>query len=455
MSGPLDERRRSNSLELDYGDEDIDISLADAPPHPSPQPALAVKLEDGTDGARQYSQQSGAGIVGGAIMGSLNGGGGAAQGGSRAGSIEASRTSSGLPANPLTGVRPPVASASSGNVPQSQLYAQTAVYIGELHWWTSDADIVDLARLAGVEIPLKNVSFQEHKVNGKSKGVCFIETGSTEKAAQIKNYVDANEYQMKKMTASLTPGGGISPFKTLPKEPSRPQNQPYSSSNPSGSQPSRPGQGIHSRPPSASTNAYINPHPQQGYNQGRGDGGRNNQMGGGMQQRGNNMMGTSGMNGGMNSGMNGGMGQQRQYQPMPQKPYQPQPQQQQQNLGAVNPAFSAAAAGGVVNPAFSGAMAGMPNMMGGFDFTGMGNFGMGAMGGMGGMGNFGMGGLGGMGMPGFGGMGGMGMDFGAMTGMMPGMGGVGMGGVSPLGGAGGGATGGQEGAARKRTRMDG
>lgn len=78
--------------------------------------------------------------------------------------------------------------------------------------WTSDADIVELARLAGVEVPLKNVSFQEHKVNGKSKGcvllpfrhstpftdvrsydcsVCFIETGSTEKAAQIKNYVDA------------------------------------------------------------------------------------------------------------------------------------------------------------------------------------------------------------------------------------------------------------------------
>lgn len=37
--------------------------------------------------------------------------------------------------------------------------------------YTSDADIVYLAQLAGVPVvELKDVSFSEHKVNGKSKG---------------------------------------------------------------------------------------------------------------------------------------------------------------------------------------------------------------------------------------------------------------------------------------------
>lgn len=36
--------------------------------------------------------------------------------------------------------------------------------------WTSDADIVHLAGLAGLEVPFKDVVFAEHKVNGKSKG---------------------------------------------------------------------------------------------------------------------------------------------------------------------------------------------------------------------------------------------------------------------------------------------
>ena len=48
--------------------------------------------------------------------------------------------------------------------------ATPALLISELHWWTTDDDIRGWTREAGCEDELKDVTFSEHKVNGKSKG---------------------------------------------------------------------------------------------------------------------------------------------------------------------------------------------------------------------------------------------------------------------------------------------
>lgn len=49
--------------------------------------------------------------------------------------------------------------------------ATTALMISELHWWTTEDDIRGWINEAGAEEELKELTFSEHKVNGKSKGL--------------------------------------------------------------------------------------------------------------------------------------------------------------------------------------------------------------------------------------------------------------------------------------------
>ncbi|PNP49533.1 hypothetical protein THARTR1_09855 [Trichoderma harzianum] len=48
--------------------------------------------------------------------------------------------------------------------------ATAAVMISELNWWMTDDDIRGWLRKAGCEREIKELTFSEHKVNGKSKG---------------------------------------------------------------------------------------------------------------------------------------------------------------------------------------------------------------------------------------------------------------------------------------------
>ena len=48
--------------------------------------------------------------------------------------------------------------------------ATTALFVSELHWWVNDDDVRGWANQSQCEDELEDITFSEHKVNGKSKG---------------------------------------------------------------------------------------------------------------------------------------------------------------------------------------------------------------------------------------------------------------------------------------------
>ncbi|PTB70464.1 hypothetical protein BBK36DRAFT_1137135 [Trichoderma citrinoviride] len=175
--------------------------------------------------------------------------------------------------------------------------ATAAIMISELNWWTTDDDIRGWLRKANCEREVKELTFSEHKVNGKSKGQAYVEFHTRQASTAAKRYIDTVASEgvqpgQKKMTISYW-NPGVNPFRTLPKDaPARVKEQPRAA--PSGSYSDRGNYGgFRGRGGMGGNRGGMNPNFNRSY-------------GGNMGYNNNNMGGGGGFNGPMGGASGGG-----------------------------------------------------------------------------------------------------------------------------------------------------
>ncbi|TPX42253.1 hypothetical protein SeMB42_g05212 [Synchytrium endobioticum] len=99
----------------------------------------------------------------------------------------------------------------------------SALYINDLTWWTTDDDLRLIAIDAGVgdQLKVNEITFQEHKVNGRSKGQAYMEFISPTAAQVVKDMLDRVEIHGIKPTvtfADISQYKG-NPYRIIPKDP--------------------------------------------------------------------------------------------------------------------------------------------------------------------------------------------------------------------------------------------
>ncbi|KAK7205603.1 hypothetical protein BZA70DRAFT_165223 [Myxozyma melibiosi] len=68
-------------------------------------------------------------------------------------------------------------------------YATSSLVIADLDWWTSEEDVRGWSAQANVEYELKDITFNEHKANGKSRGAVYMEFISPQAATAVKTFL--------------------------------------------------------------------------------------------------------------------------------------------------------------------------------------------------------------------------------------------------------------------------
>ncbi|KAJ5594311.1 uncharacterized protein N7459_000519 [Penicillium hispanicum] len=127
--------------------------------------------------------------------------------------------------HPVPHQLPPVPGASAPHGVKRKEYddrpsdpdATTALLISDLSWWTTDDDIRGWVNQAQSEDELKDVTFSEHKVNGKSKGQAFVEFTTPKAATALKHLLETGAQSGRKYMVNYT-NPHTNPFRTLPKD---------------------------------------------------------------------------------------------------------------------------------------------------------------------------------------------------------------------------------------------
>jgi hypothetical protein len=98
--------------------------------------------------------------------------------------------------------------------------ASSALMISDLHWWTTEDDVRAWARSVDAERDLRELTFSEHKVNGKSKGQVFLSFQSAQSATAVKHQIESitDGSSQARNFGVIFANAGSNPFKTLPKD---------------------------------------------------------------------------------------------------------------------------------------------------------------------------------------------------------------------------------------------